>query len=102
MDSQSTISPGSAMRMPILGLGTWHLTHGTADTVRRALQLGYRLIDTACDYGSQPGIGEAIRSTSLERSSIYLVAKVEEADDAYEATRKYLSEIGIDFAEEEP
>jgi 2,5-diketo-D-gluconate reductase A len=99
MDAQSTIPLSSANRMPVLGLGTWELTHHTADTVKRALQLGYRLIDTACDYGSQPGIGEAIRSAFVERSSIYLVAKVEETDDAYEATRKYLSDIGVDYAD---
>jgi diketogulonate reductase-like aldo/keto reductase len=36
------------------------------------------MIDTAADYGSQPGIGEALDSTGVDRSEIYLVAKVEE------------------------
>ena len=99
MHAQSSIALRSGSHMPVLGLGTWELTHCTAQTVTRALQLGYRLIDTACDYGSQPGIGQAIRSGIVERSSIYLVAKVEETDDAYEATRKYLSDIGVDFAD---
>lgn len=99
MHTQSSIPLRTAGHMPVLGLGTWELTHRTAQTVQRALQLGYRLIDTACDYGSQPGIGEAIRSGVVERGSIYLVAKVEETDDAYEATRKYLSDIGVEFAD---
>jgi 2,5-diketo-D-gluconate reductase A len=85
--------------MPVLGLGTWELTDNTAGTVGRALQLGYRMIDTACDYGSQAGIGEAIRRSGLDRESLYVVAKVEETDDAYAATRKYLAEIGLEYAD---
>jgi 2,5-diketo-D-gluconate reductase A len=54
--------------MPILGLGTWQLTNDTADTVAFALELGYRLIDTSSDYGTQPGIGEAIKRTNIDRS----------------------------------
>lgn len=85
--------------MPVLGLGTWELTHDTAGTVGYALELGYRMIDTACDYGSQPGIGEAIRSSRIPRSELYLVAKVEETDDALPATRKYLGEMGLEYAD---
>lgn len=98
MDAQSTIPLRSANRIPVLGLGTWQLTRHTSDTVKKALELGYRLIDTACDYGSQAGIGEAIRNAAIDRRSIYLVAKVEENDDVYQATRKYLSDIGVDYA----
>lgn len=57
------------------------------------------MIDTACDYGSQTGIGEAIRRGIVDRKSIYLVIKVEESDQAYAATRKYLGEIGVDYAD---
>jgi 2,5-diketo-D-gluconate reductase A len=84
--------------MPILALGTWELTDDTAGTVVRALDLGYRMIDTACDYGSQRGIGEAIRRHG-KREDVYLVAKVEETDDAYQATRKYLAEMRVDYAD---
>ena len=85
--------------MPILGLGTWQLTKDTAGTVEAALQLGYRMIDTSRDYGTQPGIGEAIKRSGLERESIYLVTKVEETDDAYEATRKNLHELQLTYAD---
>lgn len=99
MNAQSTITLRSGKRMPVFGLGTWELTQDTSGTVTRALAMGYRLIDTACDYGSQPGIGEAIRSGVVDRGSICLVAKVEENDDAYRATRKYLQEIGVEYAD---
>lgn len=85
--------------MPALGLGTWELTRDTAGTLLRAFELGYRMIDTAADYGSQPGIGEAIRRSALGRDAIYLIAKVEEDEDAYDATRRNLDEIGCDRAD---
>ena len=54
-----TFSLSSGTEIPALGLGTWQLRGGT-DTVQTALELGYRLIDTSGDYGTQPAIGTAI------------------------------------------
>ena len=85
--------------MPVLGLGTWQLTDDTAGTVEEALRLGYRMIDTSSDYGTHVGIGEAIRRSDVDRAQIYLVTKVEEDDDTYEATREYLGELGQDYAD---
>lgn len=85
--------------MPLIGLGTWQLKDHTADAVAYALQLGYPMIDTSGDYGTQPGIAEGIRKSGAARESIYLVTKVEETDDAYEATRKNLSELGLAYAD---
>jgi 2,5-diketo-D-gluconate reductase A len=99
MDPQSTVTLHSGRAMPILGLGTWQLTKDTAGTVEAALRLGYRMIDTAEDYGTQHGIGEAIKQTGTQRDSIYVVTKVEETDNAYEATREYLDELQLDFAD---
>ena len=89
----------SGRTLPRLGLGTWELTDDTAGTVAEAFRLGYRLVDTAADYGSQPGIGEAIRRSGLDRDEIFLVAKVEEDEDAYEATRRNLGELRLDHAD---
>ncbi|MEX2481440.1 MAG: aldo/keto reductase [Gammaproteobacteria bacterium] len=99
MDSNTKLPLHTGRRMPALGLGTWQLTDDTAGTIEAALELGYRLIDTAEDYGSQPGIGEGFRRSGLDRSDLYLVAKVEETDDAYEATRAYLDELRFAYAD---
>jgi diketogulonate reductase-like aldo/keto reductase len=98
MDVRSTLTLRSGARMPVLGLGTWELTSDTAETVLHALRSGYRMIDTACDYGSQPGIGQALKRYG-RREDVYLVAKVEEDEDAYQATRRYLREMGVDYAD---
>jgi diketogulonate reductase-like aldo/keto reductase len=99
MNIDSTLQLHTGGEMPVLGLGTWQLTHDTAGTVEEALRLGYRMIDTSGDYGTQPGVGEAIRRSGLERGRIYLVTKVEEDEDAYEATVRNLRELGLEYAD---
>jgi 2,5-diketo-D-gluconate reductase A len=89
----------SGNKMPLIGLGTWQLTERTAETVAYALQLGFPMIDTSGDYATQPGIGEALRSSRISRESVYLVTKVEETDDAYDATRRNLKELGVQYAD---
>jgi 2,5-diketo-D-gluconate reductase A len=91
-----TVRLRTGREMPVLGLGTWQLTEDTAGAVEAAIGLGYRLIDTSSDYGSQPGIAEALRRTDVSRDDIYLVTKVEEDEDAYEATKARLDELGVD------
>jgi 2,5-diketo-D-gluconate reductase A len=99
MDARTDVVLHTGHAMPVMGLGTWQLTNDTAGTVAAALALGYRMIDTSGDYGTQPGIGEGISRSGVERSDIYLVTKVEETDDAYEATRKNLRELHLDYAD---
>jgi 2,5-diketo-D-gluconate reductase A len=99
MDPKTEISLHTGNTMPAMGLGTWQLIDETVETIAAALSLGYRMIDTASDYGTQPGIGEAFRRSGIERSALYLVAKVEETDDAYEATRQNLNELQLDYAD---
>lgn len=50
--------------MPRLGLGTWKLPDGqAAAVVRRALDVGYRLIDTAAIYGNERGVGDGVQGS---------------------------------------
>ena len=96
MDKDSTLRLRTGRVMPVLGLGTWQLTDDTAGAVAHALRIGYRMIDTSSDYGTQPGIGEAIRRSGTDRSALYVVTKVEETDDAYARTQSNLRELGLD------
>jgi 2,5-diketo-D-gluconate reductase A len=99
MKSQSTLPLHTGRAMPVIGLGTWQLTRDTAGTVEEALRLGYRMIDTSGDYGTQAGVGEGMRRSGLDRDEIFVVTKVEEDDDAYEATVADLGELRLDFAD---
>jgi diketogulonate reductase-like aldo/keto reductase len=99
MDTNSTINLHTGSKMPILGLGTWQLTNKTPEAIRQALESGYKMIDTSGDYGTQPGIAEGIKKSDIPRNQLYLVTKVEEDEDAYEATRKNLHELQTDHAD---
>lgn len=98
MNSKSTIKLRSGRVMPVIGLGTWQLNGHPAATVGQAISLGYRLIDTSGDYGTQPAVGQAVRDSGLDRDEIYVVTKVEETDDAYEAARRNLKELEMAYA----
>jgi 2,5-diketo-D-gluconate reductase A len=85
--------------MPVIGLGTWQLRHHTSETILQALNAGYRMIDTSADYHTQRGIGEALRAFDGRRDEVFIVTKIEETDDAYEATRRNLAELKIEQAD---
>lgn len=97
MDKNSTRRLHTGSEMPVIGLGTWQLTDDTAGAVASALEVGYRLIDTSSDYGTQPGVGKGIKKSSIDRESIYLVTKVEEEDDSYERTKSNLEELKLEY-----
>jgi diketogulonate reductase-like aldo/keto reductase len=99
MNAQSRISLRSGNKMPIIGLGTWQLTKQTAETIAKALHMGYRMVDTSGDYGTQAGVGRGIRISGMDRDDIYVVTKVEETDDAYQATVQNLDELSLAYAD---
>lgn len=99
MNPQSTVMLRSGAKMPIMGLGTWQLTTDSTETIKQAFQLGYYMVDTSGDYGTQAAVGEAIRICGTPRNKFFVVTKVEETDDAYEATRKNLEEMGMDHVD---
>lgn len=89
----------SGNEIPVIGLGTWQLTNNTPGTIAYALELGYPMIDTSGDYGTQPGIAEGIKKSGAARDDFYLITKVEETDNAYEATQRNLQELELDYAD---
>lgn len=86
-------------KMPAIGLGTWQIRGSVRQAVEAAIAAGYRMIDTSGDYGSQPGIGEALISNGIPREDVFIVSKIEEYDDAYEATMKNLAELQLDYVD---
>lgn len=64
--------------MPILGYGTYKIADQAEATrcVLQALEIGYRLIDTATFYQNEAGIGQAIRASELPRQDLFLTTKL--------------------------
>ena len=99
LSAQSTLALRSSNRMPVLGLGSWQLKQDTVDTVVAAIKLGFRMIDTSGDYGTHAGIGAAMRHSGIKRDELYVTTKIEETDDAYQAARKNLGELQLDYVD---
>ena len=78
-DSKTYASPlvklASGFEMPLLGLGTYK-AHDTVDVMLKALDLGYRLLDTAWIYKNEQEVGEAIAKTDVPRSQLFVATKI--------------------------
>jgi diketogulonate reductase-like aldo/keto reductase len=99
MNKSSMVELHNGNTMPILGLGTYKLVNNTTDVVKKALELGYSMIDTAGNYGTQRAIGRALAESELARSEYYIVTKVENNDDTYEAAKQNVQELGLDYVD---
>jgi 2,5-diketo-D-gluconate reductase A len=63
--------------IPQLGFGVFQIPpRDTADAVRRALEIGYRHIDTAQMYGNEKEVGQAVRASGLDRSEVFVTSKL--------------------------
>jgi len=71
-----TVQLRSGAHLPLLGLGTWPLDDDeAAATVGRAIETGYRLIDTAENYRNEKGVGEGIRRSGIAREELFVTTK---------------------------
>ena len=65
------------MSIPSFGVGTFRLTGQTViDSVRNALDLGYRSVDTAQIYGNEADVGQAIVQSGVPRSDLFVTTKI--------------------------
>jgi methylglyoxal/glyoxal reductase len=81
----TTLNTGA--KMPLLGLGVYDMYHQEAENaVDWALNIGYRLIDTAAMYENEREIGNAIRQSGVARNEIFLTTKINNTDHGYDQT----------------
>jgi len=97
-----TLNDGNAI--PQLGFGVYQIPpEETARAVGRALEIGYRHIDTAEMYGNEAEVGEAVRASGLDRGDVFVTSKLSNAfhepDDARRAFDETLSELGFDYVD---
>lgn len=63
--------------LPKIGLGTWSLQGDVCvDAVSNALEVGYRLIDTAAFYGNEREVGKAVRESGISSKDIVVTTKI--------------------------
>lgn len=89
--------------MPLLGFGTYLLREGTVceQSVLNAINIGYRLIDTAAAYHNEESVGRAIKKSGVKREEIFVTTKFLPAEPGYEnAKRSFeasLKKLGLDY-----
>ncbi|MGI5827435.1 MAG: aldo/keto reductase [Patescibacteria group bacterium] len=88
--------------IPILGLGTWELTGSECtEIVEKALEIGYRHIDTADAYGNHQEIAKALKESKVPRKELFITTKLwrtnMHARNAIEAGKRALEELEADY-----
>jgi 2,5-diketo-D-gluconate reductase A len=94
-----TVTLTGGVVMPLLGLGTWQLTGSRGyQAVRDALEVGYRLVDTATAYGNEAEVGRALADSGVRRDDVFLTTKLppERAGRERETLDGSLRALGVD------
>jgi 2,5-diketo-D-gluconate reductase A len=96
------ITLNNGIRIPQLGFGVFQIKPGdTAEATLRALEVGYRHIDTAEMYGNEKQVGQAVRESGIPREEVFVTSKLNndrharlEALGAFDRT---LEDLGFDY-----
>jgi 2,5-diketo-D-gluconate reductase A len=97
-----TLSNG--VEMPVLGFGVYQIPpEETEQAVTTALEVGYRLIDTAASYQNEEGVGRAVRSSGIPRDEVFITTKLWIQDPgeaiARAAFERSLDRLGLDHVD---
>jgi 2,5-diketo-D-gluconate reductase A len=85
--------------IPLLGLGVWQVPNGpeAENSVRWALELGYRHVDTAQAYGNEESVGRALRDSGVPREDVFVTTKFYPGHKDPEAeAQRSLERLGVD------
>jgi 2,5-diketo-D-gluconate reductase A len=84
------IQLNNGVEMPILGFGVFQIPDLAAceKCVLDAINVGYRLIDTAASYGNEAAVGKAIRNSGVPRADLFITTKLWIQSNGYEGTKK--------------
>lgn len=96
------VALNNGKKMPLLGYGVFQVNNEDAyRCVKDALEVGYRLIDTAAAYGNEEEVGKAIRDSGIPRSEIFVTTKIWMSDFGDEKTElaleKALKKLDIGY-----
>jgi 2,5-diketo-D-gluconate reductase A len=93
---------GRGVAMPMVGLGTFGLSGQRGyEAIRHALDVGYRLVDTATMYRNESEVGQAIRDSSVDRAGVFVTTKLPSghADRARATLAESLRALGTDYVD---
>jgi 2,5-diketo-D-gluconate reductase A len=96
-----TVELNDGNAMPALGLGTYSLNgdEGVA-SIGAAIRSGYRLLDTALNYGNEDAVGRAVRESDVPRDELFVTSKLPGRhhgwDEAHRSVDETLGNLGLD------
>ncbi|MEJ2870040.1 aldo/keto reductase [Actinomycetospora sp. OC33-EN08] len=98
------ITLNSGATIPQLGFGVFQIDPSeTAETVQKALEIGYRHIDTAQMYGNEAEVGEGIRNSGIDRGDLFVTTKCNNSNhgrlDSQKALDESLEKLGLDYVD---
>jgi len=96
------ITLNDGLKVPVIGLGTYKLKgNNGATSIQHAIDLGYRLLDSAYNYENEGTVGEAVRRSSVPRSELRITSKLpgryHEYDQAITAIQESLFRAQLDY-----
>src|SRR5471032_2725953 len=100
--------PGVGLRggstIPQLGFGVFQVPPGETElVVAKALEVGYRHIDTAAAYRNEAAVGQAIRASGLDRGEVFVTTKCFNDDHGHEQARRAfhasLERLEVDYVD---
>lgn len=100
---KSTTTLHNGVEMPWLGLGVFQVKEGeeVVNSVKAAIEIGYRSIDTAAVYKNEEGVGKAIAESDVPREELFITTKVWNSDQGNEKTLaafdESLAKLGLDY-----
>ncbi|TDL80912.1 aldo/keto reductase [Peribacillus frigoritolerans] len=100
---QDTTVLHNGVKMPWFGLGVFKVEEGSevVNSVKWAIEAGYKSIDTAAVYGNEEGVGQGIKESGVPREELFITTKVWNADQGYESTLKAFDEsmkkLGLEY-----
>lgn len=93
----------NGVEMPILGFGVYQIQDAgqCEQSVLDAIEVGYRLIDTAASYLNEEAVGRAIKRSGVPREELFITTKLWVQDTGYERTKKAfensLQRLGLEY-----
>ncbi|MBR3583957.1 MAG: aldo/keto reductase [Kiritimatiellae bacterium] len=97
----TTLTLNNGVECPAVGIGTFMLSPADAEnSVREALKMGYRLVDTAAAYQNERACGRGLRASGVPRRDVFLSTKLWPSDYANPcAVDETLERLGTDYVD---
>lgn len=97
------VTLNNGVGMPVLGFGTYQIKDPAVceQAVRDAIDVGYRMIDTAASYGNEEAVGRAIQSCGVPRDRLFITTKLWISDTSYQGAMRgfeaSMQRLGLDY-----